>query len=115
MKKGLVCLLVVGLFISLVLAGCGSQKDGSSKEVIDKAKAMDTVKEKSDYLIAQAKAFYNSDDFQGAIDIAQNILQYIDKDSQVAKDLLQKAKDALTAKVQKAAEDAKGTLGGFGK
>jgi hypothetical protein len=114
MKKGLVAVIVVGLVVGFVLVGCGPKKAGSSSEAISASKAMETVKEKTDYLIAQAKTFYNSKDFQGAIDIAQNVLSTLDKDSAAAKDLLAKAKSALEAKAKSAVEDVKGALGGFG-
>ncbi len=115
MRKSLVVALTVGLAVSFALAGCGPQKSGSSTEAINTSKAMETVKEKTDYLISQAKAFHNSKDFQGAIDIAQHVLSTLDKDSAAAKDLLAKAKSALEAKAKSAAEDVKGALGDFGK
>ena len=115
MRKALAVALVIGLFFNLSLLGCASQKAESSNEAISIAGAMETAKEKYDYLIGQAKAFYNSEDFQGAIDIAKYILQYLDKDSQSAKDLIEKAKAALEAKAKSAVEDVKGALGDFSK
>ena len=109
MRRGILFLLVVGVCFSLI-AGCGPQKADSPQAAINTAKAMETVKEKTDYMIAQAKAFYNSKDFQGAIDIAQYILRYLDKDSTAAQDLIEKAKNALMEKAKAATEG----LGGFG-
>ena len=100
-------LLVGCIILSFAAAGCGAQKAESSRTAIDTTKAMQTVQEKTDYLISQAKAFYNSKDFQGAVDIAQHILKYLDKDSQAAKDLLAKAKDQLTAQAQGMLDQAK--------
>ena len=115
MKKVLLVTLVLGLFSGLLLVGCAQEKAESSKEAIATAKAMETAEQKAAYLIQQAKAFYNSKDFQEAVNTAQYILRSVDKDSQAAKDLLQKAKDALASAAKAAVEDAKKKLPGFGQ
>jgi len=115
MKKSFITVMALGLVFGLILTGCGAKKAGSSREAISAAKTMETSKEKVDYLVGQAKAFYNSKEFQNAIDTAQYVLRYLDRDSQPAKDLLQKAKDALTAQAKSAVEDAKKKISGFGK
>ncbi len=115
MSKPILSVVCAILVLGLIVAGCGAKKAESSKAAIDQAKTMETVEQKVDYLVGQAKAFYNSKEFQGAIDIAQYILSYLDKDSQQAKDLLNKAKEALQAQAQKLAEDAKKGLADFGK
>ncbi|MBD3265015.1 MAG: hypothetical protein GF375_07920 [Candidatus Omnitrophica bacterium] len=118
MDKILTVFTVSFLVFGLSIAGC-SQKSPSSSEAIEAAKAMETVEKKVDYLIGQAKVFYNSEEFQQAIDIGQYILSSLDKDSEQAKSLLQKAKEALSAKAQEAVgaatEDAKSKLGSFGQ
>jgi alkyl sulfatase BDS1-like metallo-beta-lactamase superfamily hydrolase len=98
---------------SFIVSGCGAQKAESSRAAIDTAKAMQTVGEKTNYLVSQAKAFYNSKDFQSAVDIAQHILVYLDKDSQAAKDLLAKAKNQLQAQAKGMLDQAKKDLGAF--
>lgn len=115
MKKYLFAILIFILSLTLLLAGCGQNKAASSKEAIDTAKSMETVEQKADYLIKQAKASYNSKEFQEAVDISQYILRYVDKDSQEAKNLLEKAKEALAQAVKGAVEDVKKTLPGFGQ
>jgi len=115
MKKSLILGIVIALLFGLTLTGCGAKKAESSREAISVAKTMETTEQKINYLVGQAKSFYNSKEFQGAVDIAQHILRYLDSDSQQAKDLLQQAKDALTSKVRGAVEDAKKGLSGFGK
>lgn len=115
MKKNFILIMVLSLVFGLILTGCGAKKAESSREAISTAKTMETSEEKISYLVGQAKAFYNSKEFQGAVDIAQYLLRYVDKDSQAAKDLLQKAKDALTAQAKSAVEDAKKKISGFGK
>ena len=106
-KKGLCMLMVLGLALSFTLTGCGPKKAESSSAAIETAKTMQTTQERVDYLVSQAKAFYNSKDFQEAIDIAQYVLSALDKDSQAAKDLLEKAKKALTEAAEGAVEDVK--------
>jgi len=114
MKKGLTIIIAICLVTGLSLVGCGAEKADSSQDAIQTAKTMATVQEQTDYLVKQAKDFYSSDDFQGAIDIAQYVLRYLDKDSKAAQEILQKAKDQLTAQVKKQAEDLKKSFS-FGK
>jgi hypothetical protein len=114
MKRTMIAVVVTCIVGSLVLVGCGPAKVESSQAAIQKANTMQTVQEKTDYLIGQAKVFYNSQDFQGAIDIAQNVLRYLDKDSQEALSLIEKAKADLTAQAKKAAEDLKKGFSGIG-
>jgi len=111
MKNLIVLTLVVAVSLSLTLTGCGAKKAESSKEAITQAKAMETTEEKAAYLISQAKAFYNSKEFQGSVDIAQYVLRYVDRDSEAARDLLDKAKDALAEEMKKAASEAKTNFG----
>jgi hypothetical protein len=113
MRRILIFAALLSLSCSLILIGCGEKKAVSSRKAIDVAKSMETVSQKTDYLIGQAKAFYNSKEFREAIDITQYILRYVDKDSQVAKDLLEKAKDALTSAAESTVEDVKRRLPGF--
>jgi len=109
MKKFVVFLLSLA-----VIAGCSGQKAESSKAAIEMAKTMETVKAQTDYLISQAKAFYNSKDFQQAVDTAQYVLQNLDKDNQTAKDLIEKAKAKLKEMAQSAVSDMKGKMGSVG-
>ena len=72
---------------------------------------MKTAQEKANYLISQAKAFYNSKQFQSAVDLGQYVLNRIDANSQQAKDLIAKAKEQLQAAAQKAAGNMNKLLG----
>lgn len=115
MKRFFFIAITLGLSASLLLAGCVQQRAASSKEAIETAGAMETTQQKVDYLIKQARAFYNFRDFQDAVNTAQYILRHLDKDSQAAQDLLQKAKNALASAAKSAAEDVKKKLPGFGQ
>jgi hypothetical protein len=95
--------------------GCSGKKAASVSEAIQASKAMQTVQQKLDYLTGQAKAFYSSKDFQQTVDVAQFILAYVDKNSQEARNLIEKAKSELTALAQKKAEELKGKISGFAK
>lgn len=114
MRRFFSILLVLSI-VSLGLFSCGPKKEATSKDAIKVAESMSTLKEKADYLIGQAKAFYGSKQFQDAIDSAQYVLRYLDKESEEAKGLIQKAKDALTTQAQKAVDDAKKAMSDFGK
>ncbi len=115
MKKLLTLLAAVAIGVSLTVIGCGPQKAASSKEAIDASKAMQTVQAKTDYLVQQAKAFYNSKDFQQAVDVAQYVLAYVDKDSQEAKTLLDKAKEQLAEMAKKQMDTLKSKMPALGK
>ncbi len=106
---GLVICLSCGIFLS---AGC-AKNSGSVSEAIQNSQSLKTVQEKANYLIGQAQAFYNSKEFQKAVETAQYVLNNLDKNSQVAKDLIEKAKAQLQAAAQKAVGDVGNKL--FGK
>lgn len=109
-------LMFVFLCSGFMASGCSQQpKSQNSSEAINTAKAMKTVQEQADYLVQQAKGFYNSKQFQDAVATAQYVLQNVDKNSQEAKNLLEKAKADIEAAAKKAVEDVKGKLGSFGK
>jgi hypothetical protein len=110
MKKllvlGLVMTIGCGMFIS---AGC-AKNSSSPSEAIQYSQTLKTVQEKSDYLIKQANAFINSKDYQKAIDTAQYVLNNLDKNSQPAQDLIEKAKSMMQAAAQKAVSDTTNKL-----
>ena len=99
MKRTLIAVLAV-MFIAASAVGCGQQKASSSSEAISRAEMMESMQAKKDYLVGQAKAFYNSDEFQQAVDVAQYILKNLDKDSAEAKQILEDAKSMLQQKMQ---------------
>lgn len=111
MKKFASLTIVICLGFGLLLAGCGAQKAGSSTEAIDYAKTLATVQEQTNYLVGQAKAFYASKEFQNAVDTAQYILRYLDKDNTQAQSLLTEAKDSIAAQLKQKAEEAKKNFG----
>ena len=111
--------VVTGVFVAmfgLLAAGCaGVEKASSSAEAIEQSQAMQTVDQKVNYLVGQAKAFYNSQDFQETVAIAQHILLYLDKDSQAAKDILDDAKAKLAEQAGTMVDAAKKKLGNLGQ
>jgi hypothetical protein len=108
-----VFLPLVLLALAPLAASCGTEpKAASSREAIQNAEDMQaSVEEKSRYLIGQAKSMIASDQFQGAIDIAQYVLTVLDRDSQEAKAILERARQELASAGQKAVGDAKKSLG----
>jgi len=81
---------------------------------IEEAKTMETAEQQAKYLISQANAFINSDEFDQAINTAQYIISNLDKNSQEAKSIIETAKAEMKKAAQQAVEDAKSKLG-FGK
>jgi len=114
MKRTLAIMITLAV-TGLLVAGCGGPQTESSQAAIQKAQTMATIQEKTTFLVNEAQAFYNSKQFQSAVDVAQYVLRYLDKDSTAAKDLLQKAQEALTAQLQQAGAEAKKTISGFGQ
>ncbi len=136
-NKFVLCIIVVGL----VFSGCSKQVDDNSsagaasevssmgqkmqsvklvaaktsKEAIALADKLKTVGEKKDYLIAQAQAFYKSEEFEQVVEVTQYVLGSLDKDSNVAKNLIEKAKNELRVQATSKVEDVKNALGDFGK
>jgi 2-oxo-4-hydroxy-4-carboxy--5-ureidoimidazoline (OHCU) decarboxylase len=83
-----------------------------AREAIETAKSFNAISDQVNYLVEQAQKFYDSEQFTEVIDIAEYILQYLDKNSQEAKNLLMEAHKAL-ASVEAVAEDLKGIFGSF--
>ena len=113
MKKIIAVVLMISVAASFGVAGCGGQKAASSRDAITKASVMQTVKAKTDYLVGQAKAFYNSKEFQNAIDVATYVITYLDKESKDAKAILEKARKGLAAEVKKGAGTIRKSFAGM--
>ncbi|MBN3039821.1 MAG: tetratricopeptide repeat protein [Candidatus Omnitrophica bacterium] len=111
MKRNYLLFLVIILITGIFLSSCSPKKASSSNEAIDISKDIATAQEKADYLMGQAKAFYNSKQFQEAVDITQYVLRFVDTESQEAKDLLEKAKKELEAAAKGAVNDVKKSIG----
>lgn len=116
MKRFVMMLIVIGLAAGIMLTGCGQKKAGSSQEAIETAEmTLKTYEEKVDYLVKQAQAFYNSKQFQDAVETAQYVVIALQSESEKAKQVLQKAQDALKAEFRKAADELEKKLGDVGK
>ena len=112
MKKSISLLVVLALIVGAGLYGC-AKKAASSQEAINNAQALQTTQQKIDYLVQQANAFIDSKEFQSAIDTAQYILANLDKNSQQAQSIIQKAKTQLEAAAKAAVADVQKNLGGI--
>lgn len=110
MKKLISAALLLNLIGIFMLVGCGSNKAASSNDAIEFAKTIQSLQEKTNYLLNQAKAFYNAKDFKQAITLAQYVLSYVDQNSAQAKDLLEKAKSGLASFAQKKADTLKSNI-----
>ncbi|MDP8252874.1 MAG: hypothetical protein P9X27_00525 [Candidatus Kaelpia aquatica] len=116
MKNSISAALLVCLTFSILIAGCSKQCSAASGlEAIDTAKTLGTTQEKISYLATAAKALYESEKFQDVVNISQYILTYLDSDSQIARDLLDKAQAKLAEMVQEGVSGLSNKLTGFGK
>ena len=110
MKRGLLIVLVIALFMSFSVVGC-TQKAANSQEAIEQSKELKTVEEQVKYLISQANAFITSEEFDQAIKTAQYVLANLDKESGNAKIIIEVAQVKLKEAAQGALDDAKKKLG----
>jgi hypothetical protein len=110
MKKTLL-VAALCLLVGFTAISCGQKKAASGTEAIDNAKAYETVQEKVTYLMGQADAFYKSEDFQSAVEVAQYVLSQLDSKNTDAKDLLAKAKSALKEQAKQALDNVSTNLG----
>ena len=110
MKKTIAVISVAVISLALLALGCGQKKAGSSQEAINTAQAMQTVQQKIDYLIGQAETFYNSKAYPDAVAACQYVLSNLDKESQKALQVLNKAKQEMASSAQKALGDLKNTF-----
>jgi hypothetical protein len=107
MKKILFLGLITCLSFCIIINSGYAEQLSLSSQVIQKSQTLKTVQEKTNYLIKQAQAFYSSKEFQQAIEVAQYVLSNLDRNSQPAKNLIEKAK----AQLQNAAGKAVGDIG----
>ena len=84
-----------------------------AEEAISEAGMLATTEEKVALLLQKANEFYGSEEFQGAVDLAKYVLDYLDADSQEAKDLLGMAQEKLTEMASEKIEDVTEAVGGM--
>ncbi|MDD5019986.1 MAG: hypothetical protein PHH75_00295 [Candidatus Omnitrophica bacterium] len=114
MKKIAVVFAVGAVIASFIAAGC-AKKAASSSEAISQAETMQTADQKVDYLVGQANAFLNSKEYDEAIKTAKYVLANLDKDSQEAQGIIEKAKNMLSAEAKGMMDDMKKTMGEMAK
>lgn len=91
-------LLLFAMIFSLAsLNGC-ERKATTASEAISRSQSMQSVNQKVDYLVGQANMFIDSRQYAEASKIAGYILTDVDKNSQQARDILQKAQEQMTQK-----------------
>lgn len=101
MKKTALFLLVVCVAAGMSLAGCAQKPESSNaSEAINTASSMATAQEQAKYLVKEANAFINSQQFDEAVKAAKYVLSKLDPESAEAKSILEKAK----AEIKKLAE-----------
>lgn len=115
MRKPLFYAKACILCFALVAAACGPKKAASSEEAIENAKAMETTEQKIDYLISQAEAFYKSEQYKDAMESARYVLKNLEKDSQEAKEILEKARKEVGSVVDDMKESIQKGVEGFKK
>jgi hypothetical protein len=85
----------------------------SVSEVINESRSLETVNKQLDYLIQEARDFYNSKEYKEALELAEYILTYLDQHSEQALDLIEKIKNHLSDITASTAEDIKKMLDSF--
>jgi len=103
--------LPVLLIAALLVVGCTQKpKSANSGEAIQHANTLQSVEAKVNYLVSEASAFLNSEQFDEAVKMAKYILSKLDSNSQEAKSILEQAKAKLEAMAREKAEELKGDL-----
>ncbi len=125
MKIKALVMVMLCLMLGVFVTGCG-QRAANSQDAIEQSKAKPTVEAQVDYLVGQANGFVNSEEFDEGIAVGKYILSELDKNSEEAKSVIQKAKEKLKKMAEQKAEelkeeakkklgDVKGKLGSFGQ
>jgi len=107
-------ILVIVLAAVFTFSGCGPAKESTGTKALQKSETINTIDQKVDYLVAQAKAFYNSKEFNDAIAVAQHVITNLDANSQEAKKLLADSKAKLSEMIKTTADDMKKKFQGLG-
>lgn len=92
-----------------------SQLFTDAKAAIAASASKPTVKEKTDFLVAQAQGFMNTKNYQEAATVVNYVLSKLDANSPQAKSILDQAKAQLSAKMQGAMSNAMNKLGVWNK
>ena len=93
MKRVLVVVIALFMVIGFMLVGCGTkvEKAATFQEAVNNANTMQTTKQKTDYLLGQAKAFLEDEDYNTAIKLARYILGSVKRQSTEARKLINEA------------------------
>lgn len=125
--------MIAGMVIMVMAAGCSKSttqddEQASSKnstvniqekvaktadEAIKFAKTLESVNQKKDYLLAQAQSLYDSEELEEVVQIAKYVLEYVDNDAALAKQLLEKATQDLEAMARGGIDQAAKKIEGF--
>jgi len=97
---------------SFGVIGC-TKKAANSQEAIQQAQELKTPEEQAKYLISQANAFINSKEFDQGIKTAQYVISNLDRNSQEAQSIIEKAKEELKKAAQGALDEARNKIANF--
>ena len=103
-------LLVAALLAPVLLEGC-SNRATTSSEAIQHAKTLGTPSHQEEYLIVQARAFFNAKNYQEAMTTAQYVLASVDGRSQDAQSVLEQVKRQLAKDTEAVVGEAKASVG----
>ena len=108
MHQNVLKFLVVVIMVSFCALGCAQKPETSSaKDAIQKSQNLQSVEAQAEYLIKDANAFVNSEQFDEAIQTAKHVLAELDKDSAEAQSIIQKAQAELKALAEQKAGELK--------
>jgi vacuolar-type H+-ATPase subunit H len=115
MRRISYALFAAAICIGLALAACSPKKAATSEEAITIAGAMETTEEKVDYLIFQAKAFFESEQYKDAAASARHVLKKLDADSEEARKIFEEARKKTGTAFENILSDVKDTISDIGK
>jgi len=110
-KRFPVLIIMLSFALGVVVSGCAQKPmTANSNEAISHAQSLSSLEEQGKYLVKEANAFINSQQFDEAIKTAKYILGKIDGESAQAKSIIEKATAELQKLAGKKAEELKGEL-----
>jgi len=103
----------LGVLLVVGVVGCSQPQKpqaANSSEAIQQSQAMATTQEKVQYLVKEANAFINSQNFDQAVQTAKYILSNLDQNSADAKSILERAQVELKKLADQKLQEAQANM-----
>jgi len=89
-KKFVTIMMVFCLSAGIALTGCGTRKAATSKDAIKISQTIEGKDKQEEYLLDQAQAFVDAEDFKGGLNLTRYTLTAVNRDSKGAREMIRK-------------------------